>query len=85
MRSPRKQGNANVAEAENAPEKIFYGPPTSCRELGTIGHTLNGYYLVKGKDESKSTNIQAVYCQFNQPQQGMNQGIDLIHNTIYGL
>ena len=63
------------SEKEEAPDiKSFYGPPTSCRELGALGYTLNGYYLVKGKDELKRTKIQTVYCQFKQLH-GMKQGI----------
>lgn len=56
-------------EAEDDPKvKIFYGPPTSCEELGKLGYTLNGYYLVKGKDNMNiSGRIRAVYCQFKQP------------------
>jgi len=30
----------------------FYGPARNCNELGKLGYALNGYYLVKGKDES---------------------------------
>ena len=42
------------SEKEEAPDiKSFYGPPTSCSELGALGHTLNGYYLVKRKDKLK--------------------------------
>jgi len=47
--------------------KRFYGPPTSCEELGKLGYTLNGFYLIKGIDESNSTRIKTVYCQFKQP------------------
>jgi len=48
---------------------MFKGPATSCDELGMIGYTLNGYYLVKAKAQSidSSHKIEVVYCQFYQP------------------
>ena len=48
-----------------ATDTTFYGPATNCNELGNLGYTLNGYYLVKGNDESKS--IEAVFCRFKLP------------------
>ena len=30
---------------------------------GTV-NTLNGYYLIKGKDDSNSSRIQITYCRF---------------------
>jgi len=50
-----------------AVEPQFYGPASNCNELGKLGYTLNGYYLVKGKDKSVSNNIEAILCQFNLP------------------
>lgn len=35
--------------------------PSSCRELSLIGHSLDGFYLVKNVDTNK---IQTVYCEF---------------------
>ena len=46
----------------------FFGPASNCNELGKLGFTLNGYYLVKGKDESTINSIEAVLCQFNLPE-----------------
>jgi len=47
----------------------FYGPATSCEELGLIGYTLNGYYLVKKTtDSTKKRKIGIVYCQFHKLQ-----------------
>ena len=43
--------------------KRFYGLATSCNELGKLGYTLNGLYLVDCKDQSK----KSIYCQFKQP------------------
>jgi len=50
----------------------FYGPPTNCSELGLLGYTLNGYYLVNSKPannaiKSSETKIETVYCAFKQP------------------
>ncbi len=36
-------------------------PPSSCRQLSTIGHYLDGIYLVANPDTSK---IETVYCEF---------------------
>jgi len=45
----------------------FNGPATNCEELGLIGYTLNGYYLVKkSTDLTKKGTIGFVYCQFQQ-------------------
>jgi len=46
----------------------FYGPPTNCYELGKLGYTLNGYYLVKGNFFLSNTGkVVVVYCNFKQP------------------
>ena len=36
-------------------------PPSSCRQLSTIGHSLDGIYLVANPDTHK---IETVYCDF---------------------
>jgi len=36
-------------------------PPSSCRQLSTIGHYLDGLYLVANPDTNK---IETVYCDF---------------------
>jgi len=36
-------------------------PPSSCRQLSTIGHYLDGIYLVANVDSNK---IETVYCDF---------------------
>ena len=49
----------------------FYGPATGCNDLGRLGYTLNGFYLVQEK-ENHSTNsissnnrqIEIVECNF---------------------
>jgi len=57
-----------MEKEEAAVDTRFYGPASNCNELGKLGFTLNGYYLVKGKDESISNSIEAVLCQFNLPE-----------------
>jgi len=36
-------------------------PPSSCRQLSTIGHYLDGIYLIANPDTNK---IETVYCDF---------------------
>lgn len=38
-------------------------PPTSCKELKQLGHTLNGFYLVQGT-QKQSNKVLTVYCSF---------------------
>ena len=54
---------------KDAVDTRFYGPASNCDELGKLGFTLNGYYLVKGKGESISNSVEAVLCQFNLPKE----------------
>jgi len=56
-------------EKEEAEDTRFYGPASNCNELGRLGYTLNGYYLVKGKDESIRISIEAVLCRFKLPEE----------------
>ena len=44
----------------------FYGPATSCQELGRLGYTLNGLYLQLGKDSNLSNKNMK---KFQRPQQ----------------
>jgi len=63
-------GNQNsMNEDENSTVGArFYGPPTNCYDLGKLGHTLNGYYLVKGNESSNKNKMVTVYCAFQQAQ-----------------
>ena len=50
----------------------FYGPPSSCKELGMLGYTLNGYYFVENEIPNKINNkegveIELIYCRFQLP------------------
>lgn len=57
----------NRASSENVIEgKVNSSPktpPSSCRQLSTIGHSLDGIYLVSNPDTNK---IETVYCVFGQ-------------------
>lgn len=60
----RNSGKKNKSEeAINREIAQFLGPPTSCSDLGKLGYTLNGYYLVKNKNS-----IVIDYCMFRQAQ-----------------
>lgn len=50
----------------------FYGPATNCYDLGKIGYTLNGYYLVERielESRNDEVNVEVIYCKCQQPQQ----------------
>ena len=52
---------------KNVTDKKFYGPATNCNELRQLGYTLNGYYLVNGKEEFINRQVEVVYCKFKFP------------------
>ena len=52
---------------ENGNHSQFYGPAKNCKELGYLGYTLNGFYLVNGKDQSDTIGIEVVFCRFKLP------------------
>jgi len=76
-------------EREGQIDQKFYGPATSCDELGKIGYTLNGYYIVKAKPQSivrSSHKFEIVYCQFYQPLLGQrHQGTTKESKSISNL
>jgi len=39
--------------------------PFSCYDIGMLGYTLNGYYLVNGSDTAQRFGV--VFCQFRLP------------------
>ena len=73
---------------EESPAEVvgpFYGPAASCHELGRLGYTLNGLYLLLGKDSNlnnKKKNIQIVQCEFRRPQQESQSNLlkELFHH-----
>ena len=66
---------------ENESKTGFYGPASSCEELGMLGYTLNGLYLVDCKDKSIKGKIEVIECRFKQPQ-GSKEGKQLCLNVI---
>jgi len=71
-------------DADDVSQFRFYGPATGCNDLGRLGYTLNGFYLVQEKD-SHSTNrigsnnrqIEIVECRFKQNPKSGNQSINI--------
>jgi len=55
--------NVNFASDENGikSNSLPRLPPSSCRQLSTIGHYLDGIYMVANPDTNK---IEALYCEF---------------------
>jgi len=45
--------------------------PQNCEELKSIGHTLDGFYLVRFKNNI----IKTVYCMFNYSEQEENHSV----------
>jgi len=55
----RKNGNeADYLIKDDSSPRL---PPSSCRQLSTIGHYLDGIYLVANPDTKK---IETVFCDF---------------------
>lgn len=74
-------------DEENYVRQPFYGPATSCDELGKIGYTLNGYYLVNGKKESQIPAIEIIYCYYKntgEPNGSKNTFSNTLFNTCQG-
>ena len=66
---------------ERVTVKRFYGPPCNCSELGKLGYTLNGYYLVRGKEQqplitSGNNKIEIIEGSFQQEANGKIQSKD---------
>ena len=60
----KETGDKKEKEKSSAGTR-FYGPASNCKELGKLGYTLNGYYLVNG---SKTSNqIVITFCRFKLP------------------
>ena len=62
----RKFENKIKDDEENVAR--FYDPPSSCKELGMLGYTLNGYYLVENGDwkikKKEGDEIELIFCRF---------------------
>jgi len=42
-----------------------YSNPANCNEIGLLGYTLNGYYLVNSSDSAGQFGV--VFCHFKLP------------------
>jgi len=42
--------------------------PANCEDLKSIGHTLNGFYLVQGNRDTITlkSKVETIYCDFNK-------------------
>ena len=72
--------NYNSGKEKNQTEKQemrFYGPAKSCEELLKIGYTRNGFYLVKGRDDTSNRHIEMVDCMFTNPN-GVKDGKKIV-------
>ena len=49
---------------EEIPQK-HNSNPTNCNDIGKLGYTLNGFYIVNGSDTVER--FEVVFCQFKLP------------------
>jgi hypothetical protein len=62
LREKRTAAATNFVPNSNNPSAVaINGLPSSCADLNTIGHTLNGFYFVMGSSMKES-----VYCDFTK-------------------
>ena len=60
--------------------KEFTGMPTTCDELSQIGHSLNGFYSVRGQGSEKRKNkIETIFCNFKTNEPSLS---GIYYNTI---
>lgn len=64
----------NRSENQDIVDTKFYGPASSCFEISKLGYTLNGYYLIKGKNQTKNNQVEVLGCRFKHPD-GSKEGI----------
>jgi len=43
----------------------LYNNPSNCNDIGMLGHTLNGYYLVNSTESAGRFGVS--FCQFKLP------------------
>jgi len=55
----RASGNKKQPNRESASPRAL---PASCRQLDTLGYTLDGFYILQNLIESK---MKLVYCEFS--------------------
>lgn len=61
LRLLTNKNTINHESAQLETKSLSKLPPSSCRQLSTIGHYLDGIYLIANPD---SNNIESVYCTF---------------------
>ncbi len=61
----KKSGNEHPAV------KRFNSNPTNCGEIGKLGYTLNGFYIVNGSDSDGR--FAVVFCHFLLHPNGADQ------------
>ena len=85
--------NSLIREKEIRP---IVGPPSSCKDLNELGHTLNGIYMVSKRssnstiqDRSEILPVRAVFCDFRvldeNPSLPGNKYYWYISNTCFTL
>jgi len=55
----------------NKERKVNTQPPTSCDDLGKMGHTMSALYPVK--EDQSSEKISIVHCEFNSQPHGITK------------
>ena len=63
--------------------EIYTRPPTSCKDLSAVGHTLNGIYLVRKNNNSISKTLDVVFCDFKPQTRSSVIGKRLIAIKFY--
>jgi hypothetical protein len=63
-KNERRATDFNSVPISNNPSAVvsINGLPSSCADLKSIGHTLNGFYSVMG-----SAKMESVFCDFTKP------------------
>jgi len=106
-RVDQKIHNKQVSSRQKWPYKLlpsrlainhhrFYGPSTNCSDLSKLGHTLNGFYLVKpANNTDDTTQPDTIYCAIQQPEgivglsnvekRNIIVSNNLGHNTVSGV
>jgi len=74
MNVMHRKKEKDTTKNQNIADHPFYGPPSSCAEISKLGYTLNGYYLVKVKNQTKRDKVEVLGCQFKHLS-GSKEGI----------
>ena len=68
----------NKSEEQTA--KQINSNPANCNDIGILGYTLNGFYIVNGKNSAGRFGV--VFCQFKLPSEGGNKSKGTLLNNI---